>query len=63
MRPPIICVVLLIARVKMARLETEGALAKMVNLLPRAELFSGDFLKDLAVAVASVTAGVQCASP
>ena len=63
MRLPVVCVVLLIARVKVAGLETEGALAKMINLLTGVEFFSGHFLKYLAVAVASVTAGVQCASP
>jgi len=60
---PVVCIVLLIARVEVTGLEAEGALAKMVNLLTRMEFFSGHFLKYLAVAVASVTAEVQCASP
>ena len=63
MRLPVVCVVLLISRVEVAGLETEGSLAKVVNLLTRAEFFSGDFLLNLAVAVASVAARVQGTSP
>jgi len=54
---------LLIPRVEVAGLETEGSLAKVVNLLTRAEFFSGGFLINLKVAVAGVAARVQGASP
>ena len=63
MRLPVVCVVLLITCVEVSWLETEGTLAKVVYLLTMTEFFSGDFLKHLAVAVASVTARVQWASP
>ena len=63
MRPPVIRVVLLVAGIEVSGLETEGALAEVVDLLARAEFLSEDFLKHLTVPVAGVTIRVQWASP
>ena len=63
MRLAVVCVVLLIARVEVPGLKTEGTLAEVVNLLTMAEFFSGDILKHLAVAVAGITARIQRTPP
>ena len=62
MRPPVACIVLPIPLVEVSRLEIEGTLTKVVNLLTGLEFFTEYLLKHLVVTVARVTAEIQGAA-